>query len=43
MVYGIYSRKARDREIGDGNERRMKAQENMAPEIWRGRRRGRPF
>jgi hypothetical protein len=43
MVYGIYLRRVRDRENGDRNEREMETQENMAPETWGGRRRGRPF
>jgi hypothetical protein len=40
MVYRIYSR-VPDGEIGDRNGRGIETQENMAPEIWRGRRRGR--
>jgi hypothetical protein len=43
MVHRIYSRRVRAREIGDRNERRIETQENVALEIWRGRRRGRIF
>jgi hypothetical protein len=43
IVHIIYSRRVRDREIGNRNERGIETQDNMAPEIWRGRRRGRIF